>query len=198
VAVNPKSEPAPLLEPFEPVDKQAGYQDLPVLLKAQGKCTTDHISPAGPWLKFRGHLDRISDNMFTVPTMSLRTSLARRCSTCLLGRRRNPAAIAGPTRPRAWGGCRSATRTMARAARVSMPPCHRVSRLPVVLTRSFARIHETNLKKQGVLPLIFADPADYERIQKDDRLSFAALDRIAPGKPVNVQLKHADGPRREY
>ena len=194
VAVNPKSDRLALLEPFEPVDKLAGYQELPVLLKAQGKCTTDHISPAGPWLKFRGHLDRISDNMFTGANNAFTDSLAPAsiCSPVRLVRPCRPSP--GPTRPRAWAGFRWATRTTARAVRVSMPPCRpRCLGCRVVLVRSFARIHETNLKKQGILPLIFADPGDYERIQKDDRLSFIALDRIAPGKPVAVQLKHADG-----
>jgi aconitate hydratase len=194
VAVNPKSERLALLEPFAPVDKQVGYQDLPVLLKAQGKCTTDHISPAGPWLKFRGHLDRISDNMFTGAN-NVFTDKPGTGFNLLTGQ----AGETLPTIARAYkakglGWVSVGDKNYGEGSsreHAAMSP--RFLGCRVVLTRSFARIHETNLKKQGILPLTFADPADYARIQKDDRLSFLDLDRIATGKPVNVQLKHADG-----
>ncbi|HJW82488.1 MAG TPA: aconitate hydratase [Acidiferrobacterales bacterium] len=194
VAVDPKSERLALLEPFAPVDKQAGYQDLPVLLKAQGKCTTDHISPAGPWLKFRGHLDRISDNMFTGANNAF-TDKPGTGFNLLTGQAGETLpAIARAYRTQGLGWVSVGDKNYGEGSsreHAAMSP--RFLGCRVVLTRSFARIHETNLKKQGVLPLIFADPADYERIQKDDRLSFLALDQLAPGKPVNVQLKHADG-----
>jgi aconitate hydratase len=194
VAVNPKSERLALLEPFAPVDKQAGYQDLPVLLKAQGKCTTDHISPAGPWLKFRGHLDRISDNMFTGAN-NVFTDKPGAGFNLLTGQAGETLpAIARAYKAKGMGWVAVGDKNYGEGSsreHAAMSP--RFLGCRVVLTRSFARIHETNLKKQGVLPLIFADPADYERIQKDDRLSFIALDRLAPGKPVTVQLKHADG-----
>ena len=194
VAVDPKSERLALLEPFAPVDKRAGYQDLPVLLKAQGKCTTDHISPAGPWLKFRGHLDRISDNMFTGANNAF-TDKPGTGFNLLTGQAGETLpAIARAYKAKGLGWVAVGDKNYGEGSsreHAAMSP--RFLGCRVVLTRSFARIHETNLKKQGVLPLIFADPADYERIQKDDRLSFIALDRIAPGKPVNVQLKHADG-----
>jgi len=194
VAVDPKSERLALLEPFAPVDKQAGYQDLPVLLKAQGKCTTDHISPAGPWLKFRGHLDRISDNMFTGANNAF-TDKPGTGFNLLTGKAGETLpAIARAYKAQGLGWVSVGDKNYGEGSsreHAAMSP--RFLGCRVVLTRSFARIHETNLKKQGVLPLIFADPADYERIQKDDRLSFIALDRIAPGKPVNVHLKHADG-----
>jgi aconitate hydratase len=194
VAVDPKSERLALLAPFEPVDKQAGYQDLPVLLKAQGKCTTDHISPAGPWLKFRGHLDRISDNMFTGANNAF-TDKPGTGFNLLTGQAGEALpAIARAYKAKGMGWVSVGDKNYGEGSsreHAAMSP--RFLGCRVVLTRSFARIHETNLKKQGVLPLIFADPADYEHIQKDDRLSFLALDQITPGKPVTVQLKHADG-----
>jgi aconitate hydratase len=194
VAVNPKSERLALLEPFAPLDKQAGYQDLPVLLKAQGKCTTDHISPAGPWLKFRGHLDRISDNMFTGADNAF-TDKPGAGFNLLTGQAGETLpAIARAYKAKGMGWVAVGDKNYGEGSsreHAAMSP--RFLGCRVVLTRSFARIHETNLKKQGVLPLTFADPADYDRIRKDDRLSFIDLERIAPGKPVTVQLKHADG-----
>jgi aconitate hydratase len=194
VAVNPKSERLALLEPFAPVDKQAGYQELPVLLKAQGKCTTDHISPAGPWLKFRGHLDRISDNMFTGANNAF-TDKPGTGFNLLSGQAgESLPAIARAYKAKGLGWVAVGDKNYGEGSsreHAAMSPRYLGCR--VVLTRSFARIHETNLKKQGVLPLTFADPADYDRIQKDDRLSFLDLEQITPGKPVNVQLKHADG-----
>jgi aconitate hydratase len=194
VAVDPKSERLALLEPFAPVDKQAGYQDLPVLLKAQGKCTTDHISPAGPWLKFRGHLDRISDNMFTGANNAF-TDRPGTGFNLLTGQAGETLpAIARAYKAKGLGWVSVGDKNYGEGSsreHAAMSP--RFLGCRVVLTRSFARIHETNLKKQGVLPLTFADPADYERIQKDDRLSFIALDRLTPGNPVAVRLKHADG-----
>lgn len=194
VAVNPKSDRLALLEPFEPVDKLAGYQELPVLLKAQGKCTTDHISPAGPWLKFRGHLDRISDNMFTGANNTF-TDQPGTGFNLLTGQAGEALpAIARAYKAKGMGWVSVGDKNYGEGSsreHAAMSP--RWLGCRVVLVRSFARIHETNLKKQGILPLIFADPGDYERIQKDDRLSFIALDRITPGKPVAVQLKHADG-----
>jgi len=194
VAVDPKSERLALLEPFEPIDKQAGYQDLPVLLKAKGKCTTDHISPAGPWLKFRGHLDRISDNMFTGANNAF-TDKPGTGFNLLTGQvGETLPAIARAYKAKGLGWVSVGDKNYGEGSsreHAAMSP--RFLGCRVVLTRSFARIHETNLKKQGVLPLAFADPADYDRIQKDDRLSFPDLAQIAPGKPVIVQLKHADG-----
>jgi len=194
VAVDPKSERLALLEPFAPVDKQSGYQDLPVLLKAQGKCTTDHISPAGPWLKFRGHLDRISDNMFTGANNAF-TDKPGTGFNLLTGKTGETLpAIARAYKAKGLGWVSVGDKNYGEGSsreHAAMSP--RFLGCRVVLTRSFARIHETNLKKQGVLPLIFADPADYDRIQKDDRLSFLALGKLTPGKSVQVQLKHADG-----
>ena len=199
VAVNPKSERLALLEPFDPVDKKTGYAGLPVLLKASGKCTTDHISPAGPWLKFRGHLDRISDNMFTGANnvFSDKPGIGFNVVTGQAGEALPAIARAYKAKGLGWisVGDKNYGEGSSREHAAMSP---RWLGCRVVLTRSFARIHETNLKKQGILPLIFADPADYDRIQKDDRLSFPDLERIAPGKPVSVELQHADGRRESF
>jgi aconitate hydratase len=194
VQVAPDSERLSLLEPFEPVDKVAGYRDLPVLLKAQGKCTTDHISPAGPWLRYRGHLDRISDNMFSGANNAFGTEpgTGYNVFTGEEGKPLNVIARDYKARGQGWiavGDLNYGEGSSREHA--AMSP--RFLGCRVVLTRSFARIHQTNLKKQGVLPLTFANPADYDRILRDDRLSVLGLEALAPGKPVEVEIRHADG-----
>ena len=199
VAVSPKSERLALLEPFDPVDKKSGYAGLPVLLKASGKCTTDHISPAGPWLKFRGHLDRISDNMFTGANNVFSDKPGTGFNVLTGQTGEALPAIARGYKAKGLGWVSVGDKNYGEGSsreHAAMSP--RWLGCRAVLTRSFARIHETNLKKQGVLPLVFADPADYDRIQKDDRLSFLDLERIAPGKPVTVELQHADGRRESF
>ncbi|MDA8363519.1 MAG: aconitate hydratase [Gammaproteobacteria bacterium] len=192
--VDPKSERLALLEPFEPVDKVAGYRDLPVLLKARGKCTTDHISPAGPWLRFRGHLDRISDNLFSGVdnAFSDKPGTGYNVFSGASGQPLNDLARDYKGRGQGWVavGDRNYGEGSSRE-HAAMSPRYLGCR--VVLVRSFARIHETNLKKQGVLPLVFADAADYERIRRDDRLRFLDLDQLAVGKPVTVEITHGDG-----
>jgi aconitate hydratase len=194
VRVDPKSDRLSLLEPFVPVDKKAGYQDLPLLLKASGKCTTDHISPAGPWLKFRGHLDRISDNMFTGANNAF-AKLPGTGFNVLTGQEGETLpAIARAYKAKGMGWVSVGDKNYGEGSsreHAAMSP--RFLGCRVVLTRSFARIHETNLKKQGVLPLVFVNPADYERLQRDDRLTFRGLDQIAPGRPVTVEIRHANG-----
>lgn len=200
VAVDPKSERLALLDPFEPVDKVAGYKDLPVLLKAAGKCTTDHISPAGPWLKFRGHLDRISDNMFTGANNVFSPEKPGTGFNVLTGQTGEALpAIARAYKAKGLGWVAIGDGNYGEGSsreHAAMSPRYLGCR--VVLVRGFARIHETNLKKQGVLPLVFANPADYDRIRADDRLSFRDLAAIAPGKPVTVELRHADGSTESF
>jgi aconitate hydratase len=199
VAVDPKSERLSLLEPFEPVDRKSGYRDLPVLLKARGKCTTDHISPAGPWLKYRGHLDRISDNMFSTAVNGF-TDKPGTGFDVLTGRDAVPLnELARSYKAGGLGWVAVGDGNYGEGSsreHAAMSP--RFLGCRVVLVRSFARIHETNLKKQGILPLTFANAADYERIRKDDRLSFEGLEGIAPGKPVTVRLRHADGTEESF
>ncbi len=194
VRVDPKSERLALLAPFEPVDKTSGYRDLPVLIKARGKCTTDHISPAGPWLKFRGHLDRISDNLFSGADNSFSDmpGTGYNVFTRIVGQPLNELARDYKACSQGWVavGDRNYGEGSSRE-HAAMSPRYLGCR--VVLVRSFARIHETNLKKQGILPLVFAEPADYERIERDDRLTFRELDRLAPGQSVAVEVKHLDG-----
>jgi len=200
VAVDPKSERLALLEPFAAVDKVAGYKDLPVLLKAAGKCTTDHISPAGPWLKFRGHLDRISDNMFTGANNAFSPDKPGTGFNVLNGQTGEALpAIARAYKAEGMGWVAVGDGNYGEGSsreHAAMSPRHLGCR--AVLVRGFARIHETNLKKQGVLPLTFANPADYERIRKDDRLTLKGLDRIAPGQPVEVEIRHTDGQTERF
>jgi aconitate hydratase len=194
VVVGLRSERLALLEPFEPVDKVAGYQNLPVLLKAKGKCTTDNISPAGPWLKYRGHLDRISDNMFStaVNAFADKPGTGYNVLTGTSGEALPSIARAYKAAGLGWVAVGDGNYGEGSSREhAAMSPRHLAGR--VVLVRSFARIHETNLKKQGVLPLTFVAPADYDKIQRDDRLSFLGLDRLAPGLPVEVRITHADG-----
>ncbi len=199
VMVNPKSERLALLEPFELVDKVMGYQNLPVLLKARGKCTTDHISPAGPWLKFRGHLDRISNNMFSgaVNAFTDKPGTGFNVLNGQTGEELQKIARAYKAKQLGWVavGDQNYGEGSSREHAAMSP---RFLGCRAVLTRSFARIHETNLKKQGVLPLTFTNPADYERIQQDDRLSFVGLNNLVPGRKVEVRITHADGAQEAF
>ena len=194
VKVDFNSERLALLEPFEPVDKVAAYQDLPVLLKARGKCTTDQISPAGKWLQYRGHLDNISGNMFSGADNAFAEAAGTGCNifTGACGDSLSTIARDYKSRGQGWVSVGDANYGEGSSREhAAMSPRYLGCR--VVLVRSFARIHETNLKKQGVLPLTFVDPADYELVQMDDRISFIGLDQIEPGKPVQVKIQHADG-----
>ncbi len=199
VVVNAKSERLALLEPFEPVDKTAGYQNLPVLMKARGKCTTDHISPAGPWLKFRGHLDRISDNMFSGVdnVFTAKPGTGFNVLTGQTGEELQKIARAYKAKTLGWVavGDKNYGEGSSRE-HAAMSPRYLGCR--VVLVRSFARIHETNLKKQGVLPLTFADSDDYERIRQDDRLSFMGLEKLSPGQKIEVRIQHADNSQETF
>jgi len=192
IKVNPKSTRLQLLQPF---DKWTGKDlvDLPILIKVKGKCTTDHISMAGPWLKYRGHLDNISNNMLLMATNAdngktnsvknvfsgeyagvpetARDYLKRGLKWVVFGEdnygegsSREHAAL----EPRHLGGI-------------------------AIIVKSFARIHETNLKKQGLLPLTFSNPADYDKISPSDRVSLINLKDFKPGKPITMRVKKADG-----
>lgn len=194
VQVAADSERLALLEPFEPVDKDSGYKNLPVLLKAEGKCTTDHISPAGPWLKYRGHLDRISDNMYSGANNAFTDQLGTGFNV-FTGQDNQPLnELARDYKARDQGWVVIGDANLGEGSsreHAAMSPRHLGAR--VVLVRSYARIHETNLKKQGVLPLIFSEAADYDKIHIDDRLSFSELTNLSPGEPVMVEIHHANG-----
>ncbi len=192
VAVNPSSERLQILSPFARWDGR-DFDRLPVLLKARGKCTTDHISPAGPWLRYRGHLDRISDNMFT----GVNNAFAGEPGTGInqLDHHTGPLpAIARAYKAAGLGWIVVGDENYGEGSsreHAAMSPRHLGAK--AVLARSFARIHETNLKKQGILALRFADPADYDKIGSQDRVSVLGLRRLAPGQPVMVVIHHPDG-----
>lgn len=192
VKVDPKSDRLQLLEPFSAWDGK-DLQELPILIKARGKCTTDHISMAGVWLKYRGHLDNISNNMFITATNDVNGEMNKVQN-----------AITGE-----WGPVPQTARDYKAAGvnwvvigdqnygegssreHAALEPRHLGGR--AVITRSFARIHETNLKKQGMLPLTFADPKDYDKIDGSDRVSIVGLKDLAPGSTVTMVVHKKDG-----
>ena len=197
VHVDPKSNRLQVLEPFDAWDGN-DFEEIPVLLKARGKCTTDHISPAGPWLRFRGHLDNLSDNMFLGATNAY-TEKSGEGLNQLTGEAEQ--AIPKIARDYKAQGLRwvvigdenygeGSSREHA-----AMSP--RLLGAAAIIVRSFARIHESNLKKQGLLPLTFQDPADYDNAQEADRISLVGLKDLAPGRPVTAYLHHTDGTREE-
>jgi aconitate hydratase len=187
------SERLQLLQPFPRWDGK-DMEKLPLLLKTKGKTTTDHISPAGPWLKFRGHLDKISDNMFLGATNAFASEPGK--GTDVLANEGNLtiAAIARRYKAKGIGSIVVGDENYGEGSsreHAAMSP--RFLNVRVVLTKSFARIHETNLKKQGVLALTFADPKDYEKIEQQDRISVTGLNSLAPARPVQVTIHKADG-----
>ena len=193
LTVSPDSERLQLLEPWPAWDGQ-DFTDLPVLVKTKGKTTTDSISPAGVWLRFRGHLDRFSDNMF-MGAINAYTGEAGKGLNLLSGQREQGfSAIARDYKAQAvkWvvvGDSNYGEGSSREHAALSP----RLLGGAAVIARSFARIHESNLKKQGLLALTFDSPDDYERIREDDRLSLTGLSELAPGRPVQCTVSHSDG-----
>ncbi|MVN77163.1 aconitate hydratase [Hymenobacter sp. HMF4947] len=194
VLVSPTSDRLELLEPFKPWEG-SDLVGLRLLIKALGKCTTDHISMAGPWLKFRGHLDNISNNMligatnaFTGETNAVKDS----------GTQGSPY-VPVPQAARVLKSLGIGTIVVgdenygegSSREHAAMEPRHLGVR--AVLVKSFARIHETNLKKQGMLALTFANKSDYDLIEEDDQIDILGLTTFAPGQPLQVRLRHADG-----
>lgn len=193
VEIPPDSERLQLLAPFPRWDGKDFIQ-LPLLIKTKGKTTTDHISPAGPWLKFRGHLDKISDNMFLGATNAFSTELGKGVDVLAGESGLAIAQIARRYKAKGIGSAVVGDENYGEGSsreHAAMSP--RFLGVKVVLTRSFARIHETNLKKQGVLALSFADPKDYDQIEQQDRISVIGLSELAPGKPVSVTIHRPDG-----
>ena len=192
VVVRPDSDRLQLLEPF-PAWDGGDLLELPILVKAVGKCTTDHISMAGPWLKYRGHLENISGNLF-LGAVNAFTGAAGEGKDQLDGttkpypeiaRHYHEAGVAWvAVGDENWGEGSS-------REHAAMEPRFRGCR--AIIVRSFARIHETNLKKQGVLALTFADPSTYDAIGEDDRISIVGLGDLAPGRQVECRLHQADG-----
>ncbi len=196
VAVDPSSKRLQLLEPFKAWEGIDLY-GLKLLIKAKGKCTTDHISMAGPWLKFRGHLDNISNNMligavnfYNEKTDSVKNQLTGEYGAVPATARAYKAANTGSVVVGDENYGEGSSREHA-----AMEPRHLGVR--AILVRSFARIHETNLKKQGMLGLTFDDKADYDKVQEDDTIDILGLVTFTEGKPLTVVLNHADGSHDE-
>ncbi|MBE2290853.1 MAG: aconitate hydratase [Chitinophagaceae bacterium] len=197
VIVSPSSDRLQLLEPFTPWGG-SDYIGLKLLIKAFGKCTTDHISMAGPWLKYRGHLDNISNNMligavnaFNMDTNKVKNQLNGNYDEVPKVQRAYKAAGIGSIVVGDENYGEGSSREHA-----AMEPRH--LGVNVILVKSFARIHETNLKKQGMLAITFADKADYDRIQEDDSIDIVGLTSFAPGSPLTVVLNHKDGTKEEF
>ncbi len=191
--VDPKSERLQIMEPWPAWDGK-DLLDMPVLMKTKGKTTTDHISPAGVWLRYRGHLDKFSDNMF-MGAINAYTGEAGKGKNLVTGEAGQPISkIARDYKARGirWVVVGDANYGEG-SSREHAALCPRLLGGAAVIVRSFARIHESNLKKQGLLALVFRDPADYDRIREDDRISLIGLAEMAPGKPVACRVSHADG-----
>jgi aconitate hydratase len=197
VIVDPKSDRLQLLDPF-PAWEGTDLKGLRLLIKARGKCTTDHISMAGPWLRYRGHLDNISNNLLigAVNDFNGKTNLVKNQLTGEYGevpvtaryyKNAGVGSVVVGDENYGEGSSRE---------HAAMEP--RFMNVRAVLVRSFARIHETNLKKQGMLALTFADPADYQKIREDDVLDIIGLTEMSPGKPLTIVLQHQDGSRESF
>jgi len=197
VAVDPNSSRLQLLAPFAEWEG-TDLKSLKLLIKAKGKCTTDHISMAGPWLKYRGHLDNISNNLligavnfFNNQTDSVKNQL-------------NGEYGAVPATQRAYKAAGIATVVVgdenygegSSREHAAMEPRHLGVR--AIIVKSFARIHETNLKKQGMLALTFANKEDYDKVQEDDTIDILGLKEFAPGVPLKIMLHHTDGESESF
>jgi len=192
VVVDPKSDRLQVLEPFAPWDGK-DLLDMPILIKAKGKCTTDHISMAGPWLKYRGHLDNISNNLL-IGAINSENGKANNVLNQMTGVYAEVPAVARAYKkagvPWVVIGDENYGEGSSRE-HAALEPRHLGGR--AIITKSFARIHETNLKKQGLLPLTFANPQDYDKITGNDRVSLVGLKALAPGKNVTMEVKKANG-----
>ncbi len=195
VKVDQNSERLQLLKPFPAWDGK-DLTDLPVLLKAAGKCTTDHISMAGPWLRFRGHLDNISNNMF-IGAINAYSGDAGKVKNVFTSETKSVPEVARAYKKHNHGWVVIGDENYGEGSsreHAAMEPRFLGGR--AIIVKSFARIHETNLKKQGMLPLTFADPKDYEKIKEDDKIDLL-ISNLAPDKQVKMIIKHSDGSKDE-
>jgi aconitate hydratase len=193
VRVSPTSDRLQILEPFSPWDGR-DFANLPILVKAQGKFTTDHISMAGPWLKYRGHLENISGNLYLGAVSAFNEGIVGLGKNQLNGERASFPDIAKAYhqsgQPWAVIGDQNMGEGSSRE-HAAMEPRYRGGVL--IIARSFARIHETNLKKQGIIPVTFAEPAVYDKIGEDDRLGTIGLADLGPGRPLTISVTRPDG-----
>jgi aconitate hydratase len=197
VSINKESKRLQLLEPFKAWDGN-DLTDLALLIKASGKCTTDHISMAGPWLRYRGHLDNISDNMLigAVNNFNQKTNSVLDAAT---GEYIAVPALARKLKAQNLGSVVVAEENYGEGSsreHAAMEP--RFLNVKAILVKSFARIHETNLKKQGMLALTFADKNDYNKVREDDTISIIGLTTFAPNKNLLIKLKHSDGSSEQF
>jgi aconitate hydratase len=196
VEVSTTSDRLQLLEAFASWNG-ADYKGLRLLIKAKGKCTTDHISPAGKWLKYRGHLDNISNNMLT-GAINFYNEKANNVKNGITGEYGEVPAVQRAYKAASVGSIVVGDENYGEGSsreHAAMEP--RFLGVNAVLVKSFARIHETNLKKQGMLALTFANPADYDKIHEDDMIDIVGLTTFAPGKPLTLVLNHSDGSTEE-
>lgn len=197
VVINPDSTRLQKLEAFSPWDGN-DYLEQPLLIKIKGKCTTDHISMAGPWLRFRGHIDNISDNMLigAVNAFNDKTNAVLDVET---GTYSTVPALARKFKARGLGSVVVAEENYGEGSsreHAAMEPRH--LNVKAILVKSFARIHETNLKKQGMLALTFVDKTDYEKVCETDKISIVGLTDFRPGKNLQIELTHANGTKERF
>uniref|UniRef100_H2Z5P8 Aconitate hydratase, mitochondrial n=1 Tax=Ciona savignyi TaxID=51511 RepID=H2Z5P8_CIOSA len=192
VDVDPKSDRLQLLEPFDTWHGK-DLEDMAVLIKVKGKCTTDHISMAGPWLKYRGHLDNISNNML-IGAINIENDQANSIKNRLTGEYGAVPDVARHYKAKQLNWVVVGDENYGEGSsreHAALEPRHLGGR--AIIVKSFARIHETNLKKQGVLPLTFDNPSDYDKIKPDDNISIVGLNDFTPGKALDCVLKHSNG-----
>ena len=197
VVINPGSNRLQVLKPFAAWDGKE-LIEMPLLLKAEGKCTTDHISMAGPWLRFRGHLENISDNML-MGAVNAFNGKTNSVLNQLNGKYEAVSAVAKQYKAKGISSIVVAEENYGEGSsreHAAMEP--RFLNVKVILAKSFARIHETNLKKQGMLALPFADKDDYKKVREEDKISIVGLKEFAPGKPLTAILYHADGTEESF
>ncbi len=197
ININPASQRLQILTPFNPWNGE-DYTALPLLIKSTGKCTTDHISMAGPWLRFRGHLDNISDNMLIGAVNYFNNN-----TNSVLDPQSNEyvvvPALARKFKSQNLGSVVVAEENYGEGSsreHAAMEP--RFLNVKAILVKSFARIHETNLKKQGMLALTFADKNDYDKVLENDKISILGLKTFSPGENLIVELQHADGSKESF
>lgn len=196
VAVSPTSDRLQLLDPFKAWEG-TDLKGLKLLIKAKGKCTTDHISMAGPWLKYRGHLDNISNNLL-IGALNAFNDKTNAVTNQLTGELGEVPAVQRAYKAAGIGSIVVGDENYGEGSsreHAAMEPRHLGVR--AILVKSFARIHETNLKKQGMLALTFANPSDYDKIREDDNIDIVGLTTFAPNTPLTVVLNHADGTKEE-
>ncbi len=197
VAISPDSNRLQKLQPFTPWDGK-DLVDMSLLIKTQGKCTTDHISMAGPWLKFRGHLENISDNLL-MGAVNAFNGESNKVKNQLSGDYCEVSTAAKAYKAQGIPSIVVAEDNYGEGSsreHAAMEP--RFLNVRVILAKSFARIHETNLKKQGMLALTFVNKTDYDRVKEDDRISIKGLSDFAPGSKLTVVLKHTDGSEESF